>query len=131
MTRYAMAIDLERCLGCEACLVACKAENEVPLGYYRIRMRESVTGTFPNLQAELRPKQCFHCDNPPCVASARREPHTKRRRASRWSTRPNAPAAKRASRRVPTACATSIPTDTSTSALSAPTAWPPACPGLR
>jgi Fe-S-cluster-containing dehydrogenase component len=68
MARYGMAIDLERCLGCEACLVACKTENEVPADQFRLRMRETVAGTFPNLQGEFRLEQCFHCENPPCVA---------------------------------------------------------------
>lgn len=67
MTRYGMAIDVERCLGCEACMVACKTENEVPLGSYRLRMREIVTGTFPNLQGEFHLEQCFHCEEAPCV----------------------------------------------------------------
>jgi Fe-S-cluster-containing dehydrogenase component len=62
-----MAIDVDRCLGCEACLVACKAENEVPDDRYRLRMRETVVGRFPELFAEFRMEQCFHCDNPPCV----------------------------------------------------------------
>lgn len=67
MTRYAMAIDMERCLGCEACLVACGAENELPAGTYRLRMRNTVVGTFPDLVSEFRLEQCFHCENPPCV----------------------------------------------------------------
>ena len=67
MTRDAMAIDVERCFGCQACLVACKTENEVPDDRYRLRMRETVTGTFPNLAAEIRMEQCFHCEDPPCV----------------------------------------------------------------
>ena len=68
MTRYAMAIDIDRCLGCQACLVACKAENEVPDDRYRLRMRETVVGRFPELTAEFRPEQCFHCNSPPCVS---------------------------------------------------------------
>ena len=54
MARYAMAIDMERCVGCQACMVACKLENEVPEGTYRLRMRETVVGTFPTLQGEFR-----------------------------------------------------------------------------
>ncbi|HEY9076037.1 MAG TPA: 4Fe-4S dicluster domain-containing protein [Anaerolineaceae bacterium] len=67
MARYAMSIDLNRCIGCQACVVACKAENEVPLGNFRLRMRETVVGKFPNLQGEFRLEQCFHCENAPCV----------------------------------------------------------------
>lgn len=67
MTRYAMSIDMERCIGCQACVVACKTENEVPLGYFRLRMRTTVVGIYPNLQGEFRMEQCFHCENAPCV----------------------------------------------------------------
>lgn len=67
MVRYAMAVDVGRCLGCAACLVACKTENEVPLGGFRLRMREEVAGTYPDLVGEFRMEQCFHCSDPPCV----------------------------------------------------------------
>jgi Fe-S-cluster-containing dehydrogenase component len=67
MTRYAMTIDVSRCIGCQACMVACKTENEVPEGYFRLRMRSIVTGTFPNLQGEFLMEQCFHCEYSPCV----------------------------------------------------------------
>lgn len=67
MTRYGMAIDLLRCVGCDACLVACATENEVPTGAHRLRMRETVTGTFPDLAGEFRPEQCYHCDEAPCI----------------------------------------------------------------
>lgn len=68
MTRYAMAIDAERCIGCQACMVACKTENELPPGYFRLRMRAVVVGTFPNLRGEFRMEQCFHCEQSPCVS---------------------------------------------------------------
>ncbi|MBI3941631.1 MAG: 4Fe-4S dicluster domain-containing protein [Chloroflexi bacterium] len=67
MSRYGMTIDLDRCIGCEACVVACKMENEVSVHHYRLRMREIVVGTFPHLQGEFRLEQCFHCENAPCV----------------------------------------------------------------
>lgn len=67
MTRYAMTIDTDRCVGCEACVVACKMENEVPSREFRLRMRETVVGSFPNLSGEFRLEQCFHCQDPPCV----------------------------------------------------------------
>ena len=67
MARYAMAIDLAACVGCAACSVACKLENEVPPGEHRLWIRQTESGTFPNLTLECRPEQCLHCANPPCV----------------------------------------------------------------
>ncbi|GLV47506.1 4Fe-4S ferredoxin [Thermus sp. LT1-2-5] len=67
MPRYAMAIDLSLCVGCAACAVACKMENEVPPGVFNLWIRERELGTFPELSVEFRPEQCMHCANPPCV----------------------------------------------------------------
>jgi len=67
MPRYAMVIDERRCIGCMACIAACKAENEVPPGSFRTRVRETVEGRFPYLRMEIRSELCNHCDNPPCV----------------------------------------------------------------
>ncbi len=68
MPRYAMVIDQRRCVGCMSCITACNAENGVPPGHYRTRVTEIVGGEFPVLRMELRPEQCNHCDNPPCVS---------------------------------------------------------------
>lgn len=67
MPRYAMAIDLSLCVGCAACAVACKMENEVPPGVFNLWIREREIGTYPDLVVEFRPEQCLHCENPPCV----------------------------------------------------------------
>ena len=67
MPRYAMVIDQRRCVGCLACIVACKRENRVPPEHYRTRVVEEVSGVFPELRLELRSELCNHCDNPPCV----------------------------------------------------------------
>lgn len=67
MTRYAMAVDVERCLGCEACLVACSVENGLPIGSHRLRMRETAIGSFPDVSVEFRVEQCFHCADAPCL----------------------------------------------------------------
>lgn len=67
MPRYAMAIDLASCVGCAACAVACKMENEVPVGVNRLWIRSTEQGLFPHLTVEYRPEQCLHCNNPPCV----------------------------------------------------------------
>jgi len=67
MPRYAMTIDLSLCVGCAACAVACKMENQVPPGVHRLWIRERELGVFPDLTVEFRPEQCLHCANPPCV----------------------------------------------------------------
>ncbi len=65
--RYAMAIDTNKCVGCSDCVVACQTENNVPHGYCRDWIVESVSGTYPNLDLEFRSERCNHCDNAPCV----------------------------------------------------------------
>ncbi|MEN8251205.1 MAG: 4Fe-4S dicluster domain-containing protein [Bacteroidota bacterium] len=65
--RYAMAIDTKKCVGCSDCVVACQTENNVPVGYCRDWITETVEGTYPKLDIELRSERCNHCDNAPCV----------------------------------------------------------------
>ncbi|WP_136415992.1 sulfate reduction electron transfer complex DsrMKJOP subunit DsrO [Herbaspirillum sp. ST 5-3] len=65
--RYAMVIDLRRCIGCDACMVACKAEFDVPLGVFRTWVPYKVVGKYPNVRKQFMPRLCNHCDNPPCV----------------------------------------------------------------
>lgn len=67
--RYAMVIDLRRCIGCDACMVACKAEFDVPLGVFRTWVPYKVVGTYPNVKKQFLPRLCNHCDDPPCVRS--------------------------------------------------------------
>jgi len=65
--RYVMVIDTLKCVGCSDCVVACQTENDVPTGYCRDWVTESVTGTYPEVDIELRSERCNHCDNAPCV----------------------------------------------------------------
>lgn len=67
MSRYGMAIDTRRCVNCEACVVACKAENEVPRGRSRNWVREHEVGTYPAVGVRIAPGQCMQCEDPPCV----------------------------------------------------------------
>lgn len=66
--RFAMAVDMRRCVGCNACVLACKSENNVPDGYCRDWIVEEIRGEFPNLTAEIRSERCNQCSNPPCVS---------------------------------------------------------------
>ena len=67
--RYAMVIDLRRCVGCHACSVACKSENNVPLGVWRSWVKQVERGKFPNTQRHFLPRLCNHCEEPACVAA--------------------------------------------------------------
>lgn len=64
--RYGMVVDTRTCVGCNACVVACKQENKTPPGVnYTVVLQQ------PNEAADDKPlfmtKPCFHCENPPCV----------------------------------------------------------------
>ena len=65
--RYAMVIDLTKCFGCHACSVSCKAEQDVPLGYFKSWVIQSEKGEFPQTVRSFVPVLCNQCDDPPCV----------------------------------------------------------------
>lgn len=65
--RWGFLIDLERCIGCKACSVACKTEFSVPLGVFRSSVKEYVQGEYPNLSRDFVPWMCNHCENPICI----------------------------------------------------------------
>jgi tetrathionate reductase subunit B len=65
--RYGMVIDLRKCFGCHACSVACKAEQDVSLGYFKSWVIVSERGDYPNVRRQFLPVLCNQCENPPCV----------------------------------------------------------------
>ncbi|MBZ5554334.1 MAG: 4Fe-4S dicluster domain-containing protein [Acidobacteriia bacterium] len=65
--RYALIVDSKKCLNCKACVVACRAENQVPLGKSRDWIGEEHHGTWPKMLAAFEPEQCHHCASPACV----------------------------------------------------------------
>jgi Fe-S-cluster-containing dehydrogenase component len=65
--RYVMTVDTRRCVGCNACVIACKQENQLPLGAFRDWITIETRGVFPHLSQEIRSERCNHCENPPCV----------------------------------------------------------------
>ncbi len=67
--RYVMTMDTRKCVGCQACVYACKAENNVPDGFTRDWIVETVRGRFPDLTAEIHSERCHHCTNAPCVTA--------------------------------------------------------------
>lgn len=74
MTHYAIATDLNRCIGCLACTAACKTVNNVPIGNYwtkvlRIGPNPKYEGAqVPDVEMYFLPLGCQHCENPACVA---------------------------------------------------------------
>jgi len=64
-----MVIDTLKCVGCSDCVVACQTENNVPEGYCRDWVTETVTGAYPTVELELKSERCNHCDSAPCVRS--------------------------------------------------------------
>lgn len=78
------AIDLERCIGCNTCVIACKVENELEVGSgIRVETvgghhRDTPAGVFPHLSMHYRPILCMHCTNPPCLEACPAEAIVKR-----------------------------------------------------
>jgi len=62
-----MVMDMRKCIGCDACTVSCKAENNVPLGVFRTWVEKHEGGRFPSIKLAFAPKLCNQCEDPPCV----------------------------------------------------------------
>jgi molybdopterin-containing oxidoreductase family iron-sulfur binding subunit len=72
-----MVIDLDKCTACQACVVACRQENNVPFSeedqadmgraIFWMQLIPEIEGEYPKLKARFMPRPCYHCDNPPCV----------------------------------------------------------------
>jgi Fe-S-cluster-containing dehydrogenase component len=70
--QYGLVIDLERCTGCNTCVVACKLENGLEHGsWVDVRTiggpdRDTPEGDHPALKMHYLPVLCMHCQQPPC-----------------------------------------------------------------
>ncbi|TAJ90151.1 4Fe-4S dicluster domain-containing protein [bacterium] len=67
MARYGMVIDLNTCIGCNACTIACKAEHATPAGIFWGKVLEKEVGKFPAARRIFLPVLCNHCKNPICL----------------------------------------------------------------
>lgn len=67
MAKYAMVIDLHKCTGCGACVIACKMENNITEGILWSDYQEKTEGTYPDVSFTYVPTLCNHCEHPPCV----------------------------------------------------------------
>lgn len=78
MPRWGMVIDLDRCVGCYACSVACKVENGTPPGVWYAPVYEKEVGTYPTVKRVFLPTLCFHCKEPLCMKACPTRAITKR-----------------------------------------------------
>ncbi len=67
MAKYGMVIDLARCMGCNACVEACKVENNTGRGMFYMYLFRWEEGEYPNTTTQFLPRPCMHCRNAPCV----------------------------------------------------------------
>ena len=74
--KWGMVIDVDKCTGCQACVVACQSENNVPINtedlfnqrraIQWIRVERYWEGEFPDVKARFIPILCQHCGDAPC-----------------------------------------------------------------
>jgi phenylacetyl-CoA:acceptor oxidoreductase 27-kDa subunit len=65
LTRWGMVIDLRKCFGCGACVVACAEANKISPNLWR-RVFDCGLSRPPKRQRLYLPINCMHCDEPPC-----------------------------------------------------------------
>lgn len=65
--KFGWFIDTRRCFGCHGCEVACKAENDVPLGNYIRQTFYKDVGEYPKVARMFLPMSCQHCEDAPCL----------------------------------------------------------------
>lgn len=68
-----MLINLNRCVGCYACQVTCKAWHNLPFGVFHIRVETYRSGVFPDIRKSFLPRLCSHCNNPKCIESCKED----------------------------------------------------------
>ena len=67
--KWGMVIDLNRCTGCQACVIACKVQNKTAPDEFNTRV--IAIEDSPDTRVTFTPVQCNHCEDPPCVKACR------------------------------------------------------------
>lgn len=83
MPHWSMVIDLDKCVACQGCSIACRFENNLPaVSPEEARSGRAVlwneilpipvnptedTGEYPYVKSRYLPRPCMHCENPPCI----------------------------------------------------------------
>jgi len=77
LPRWGMVIDLDKCTACQACIVACRIENNVPVAGAEEMNRgraifwnqffTEIRGDYPDVRLTMFPRPCMQCAEPPCV----------------------------------------------------------------
>ena len=66
--RWGMVVDIQKCVGCNTCTVACKHANVTPPGVQWRSVRDFEIGEYPSVERIFMPVGCMHCSEPPCMA---------------------------------------------------------------
>ncbi len=68
MRKDVFVVEVDRCIGCKACQIACKQGNKVPLGTDRNKNRQvGPNGVYPDVEMYFLQTMCQQCENPACV----------------------------------------------------------------
>ena len=66
--RWGMVVDLKLCVGCNSCVIACKAGRGTPKGVFWNRVLEQEEGEVPHSRRIFWPMRCMQCEDPACLS---------------------------------------------------------------